>query len=122
MASRPRVSNDNAYAESLFRTAKCCPMWPKRPFVSVEQATVWVLRFVAWYNEEHRHSALKYVTPDQRHKGQDKELLDRRAQLYEKARQANPQRWSSDARNWQLEDAVYLNPERAARDIDKQAA
>lgn len=120
--SRPRVSNDNAYAEALFRTAKYCPMWPERPFFSVEQARVWVLRFVAWYNEEHRHSALKYVTPAQRHRGQDKELLDKRVQLYEKARQANPQRWSAGVRNWQLEDAVYLNPERVAREIDKRVA
>ena len=112
--SRPRVSNDNAYAEALFRTAKYCPLWPKQPFESVVQARVWVLRFVAWYNEEHRHSALRYVTPDQRHRGQDRQLLEQRVQLYEKARRANPQRWSSALRNWSLQEAVYLNPERAA--------
>ena len=117
--SRPRVSNDNAYAEALFRTAKYCPLWPERPFESVEQARTWVLGFVAWYNEEHRHSALKYVTPGQRHRGQDKELLLQRAQLYEKARHANPQRWSKAPRNWTLQEAVYLNPE---RDMTKQVA
>jgi transposase InsO family protein len=55
--SRPRVSNDNAYAEALFRTAKYCPLWPERPFETIEQARAWVLRFVAWYNEEHQNTA-----------------------------------------------------------------
>ncbi|MEQ0867891.1 integrase core domain-containing protein, partial [Pseudomonas aeruginosa] len=64
--SRPRVSNDNAYAEALFRTAKYCPLWPERPFDTLEQARNWVNSFVAWYNHEHRHSALKFVTPAQR--------------------------------------------------------
>ena len=60
--SRLRVSNDNAYAEALFRTAKYCPLWPERPFETIEQAREWVLRFAVWYNEEeHRHSVVKYV-------------------------------------------------------------
>lgn len=120
--SRPRVSNDNAYAEALFRTAKYCPLWPERPFGTVEEARVWVLRFVSWYNEEHRHSALKYVTPGQRHRGEERALLDQRVALYAKARRVTPQRWSRVPRNWQLEDAVYLNPERDAQDLMKQAA
>jgi putative transposase len=117
--SRPRVSNDNAYAEALFRTAKYCPLWPERPFETLEEARSWVLRFVAWYNEEHRHSALKYVTPSQRHRGEDRQLRARRVQLYEAARQQRPQRWSGACRNWQLADAVFLNPERetAARQV-----
>lgn len=68
--SRPRVSNDNAYAEALFRTAKYCPLWPEQPFDTLEEARDWVSRFVAWYNHEHRHSALKFLTPAQRHTGQ----------------------------------------------------
>ncbi|RZL05197.1 MAG: IS3 family transposase, partial [Rubrivivax sp.] len=67
--SRPRVSNDNAYAEALFKTAKYCPLWPERPFDTLEQARQWVEQFVRWYNEEHRHGSLNYVTPDQRHRG-----------------------------------------------------
>jgi glutathione S-transferase len=110
--SRPRVSNDNAYAEALFRTAKYCPLWPERPFETIEQARAWVLRFVAWYNEEHRHSALKYVTPAQRHRGDDRQLHTQRVELYEAARRRRPERWSGACRNWQLADAVYLNPER----------
>lgn len=111
--SRPRVSNDNAYAEALFRTAKYCPLWPDRPFDTLEEARIWVHRFVRWYNEDHRHSGLKYVTPNQRHRGEATALLAQRAMVYEAARTRHPQRWSAGTRNWQLDDAVYLNPERA---------
>jgi len=111
--SRPRVSNDNAYAEALFRTAKYCPMWPERPFDTLDEARVWVQEFVAWYNNEHCHSGLKYVTPRQRHSGQADELLTKRRVVYEQAKAKNPTRWSGDTRDWQLAGSVYLNPERA---------
>jgi transposase InsO family protein len=110
--SRPRVSNDNAYAEALFRTAKYCPLWPERPFDSIEQARAWVVRFVAWYNDEHRHSALRYVTPAQRHRGEDRSLLKHRAALYAHARSLRPDRWSKSTRNWQPIGKVFLNRER----------
>ena len=110
--SRPRVSNDNAYAEALFRTAKYCPMWPERPFDTVEEARVWVETFVAWYNDEHCHSGLKYLTPNQRHNGHADELLVKRRAVYEQAKAQNPARWSRKTRNWDLADAVYLNPEK----------
>ena len=119
--SRPRVSNDNAYAEALFRTAKYCPLWPERAFETLEEARQWVHRFVDWYNTIHRHSALRYVTPHQRHHGQADALLAQRKELYAHARQRHPQRWRSNARNWHLDDAVYLNPERADA-IQAQAA
>lgn len=119
--SRPRVSNDNAYAEALFRTAKYCPLWPDRPFDTLEEARQWVHRFVHWYNTEHRHSALRYVTPHQRHHGQAQELLRQREHLYTAAREQHPQRWSGSTRNWQLSDTVYLNPERPDV-IEAQAA
>lgn len=120
--SRPRVSNDNAYAEALFRTAKYCPLWPARAFESLTEARQWVLKFVAWYNEVHRHSALKYVTPGQRHRGEDYAVLEQRRDLYAQAQQVNPQRWSKKARNWDLPDAVYLNPEREKHSQLRQAA
>ncbi|MGT2493414.1 IS3 family transposase [Cupriavidus basilensis] len=110
--SRPRVSNDNAYAESLFRTAKYCPLWPDRPFDTLQQAREWVHRFVRWYNEEHRHSGLKYVTPNQRHRGEAPRLLAQRTVVYEAARMRHPQRWSAGIRDWDLAPEVYLNPER----------
>ncbi len=111
--SRPRVSNDNAYAEALFRTAKYCPLWPERPFETLQQAREWVHRFVRWYNEEHRHSGLKYVTPNQRHSEEAIPLLARRTMVYQAARDRHPQRWSRGIRNWKLDPVVYLNPERA---------
>jgi putative transposase len=110
--SRPRVSNDNAYAEALFRTAKYCPQWPERPFETLDQAREWVHRFVRWYNDEHRHSGLKYVTPNQRHRGQAPGVLRQRKAVYEAARARHPERWSRQTRNWTLTPVVYLNPER----------
>lgn len=110
--SRPRVSNDNAYAEALFRTAKYCPLWPERPFDTLEEARIWVNRFVAWYNHEHRHSGLNYVTPSQRHDGHANHLLAARAALYEKARQQRPERWARHTRDWTLANKVNLNFER----------
>ena len=110
--SRPRVSNDNAYAEALFKTAKYCPLWPEHPFDTLEQARQWVEQFVYWYNEQHRHSGLKYVTPDQRHRGQAACLLAHRKTVYQAARARKPQRWAGAIRNWDLDDVVYLNPER----------
>lgn len=70
---------------------------------------------VAWYNEEHRHSGLKYVTPSQRHRGQDKALMGSRSMLYEAAKARIPGRWTRGVRNWCLPHAVFLNPERAVK-------
>lgn len=110
--SRPRVSNDNAYAEALFRTAKYCSRWPSLPFESLDEARQWVMQFAGWYNNEHRHSALKYVTPSQRHQGLDGASLERRRLLYQAAQLQRPERWSRGLRNWCLPSYVYLNRER----------
>ena len=76
--SRPSVSDDNPYSESLFRTLKYCPSYPDSPFESIRHTREWVHKFVQWYNQEHRHSAIAYVTPGQRHTGQDIALLEGR--------------------------------------------
>jgi transposase InsO family protein len=120
--SRPRVSNDNAYAESLFRTCKYRPDYPRKPFDSLEQAQVWTQKFVRWYNQEHKHSSLKFVTPAQRHAGQAAVILKHREQLYAAAKSSNPRRWSGQTRNWELQDEVWLNPERSQAEQLKQAA
>lgn len=109
--SRPSVSNDNPYSESLFRTLKYRPEYPEQPFTDLGSARTWVNGFVDWYNYEHLHSAIKFVTPDQRHKGKDIELLAKRHQVYLKAKAANPSRWSGEVKNWQPVKEVYLNPE-----------
>lgn len=108
--SRPHVSNDNPYSEALFRTLKQTPAYPQLPFVNREAARQWVARFVNWYNTEHRHSAIRYVTPDQRHRGADITILAHRQRLYEQARRRTPQRWSRGIRNWTPVAAVVLNP------------
>ncbi len=110
--SRPRVSNDNAFSESLFRTLKYCPAWPSQGFATLEDARAWVLKFVDWYNNRHCHSALKFVTPAQRHRGNDREILAQRDQIYEQAKARNPQRWSGRTRNWEAVGPTPLNPER----------
>jgi len=109
---RPRVSNDNPYSESLFRTLKYCPQWPKDGFVDLEAARVWVRDFVRWYNHEHRHSRIRFVTPVERHDGKDVEILAKRDALYRQVRERRPERWSRDTRNWEPKGAVALNPER----------
>jgi transposase InsO family protein len=108
--SRPRVSDDNPYAEALFRTLKYRPGYPRKPFQSIDEARAWVAGFVAWYNTEHLHSAIRYVTPDERHAGMDKPLLAARHQLYQTAYGRTPRRWSRQTRNWTPVGAVALNP------------
>ncbi len=113
--SRPRVSNDNPYSESLFRTLKYCPQWPREGFSDLEGARRWVNHFVRWYNTKHRHSGLRWVTPDEKHYGLDVEILARRSVLYEEARDHHPERWSGKTRNWNPVMSVSLNPEKAQR-------
>jgi putative transposase len=108
--SRPRVSNDNPYSESLFRTVKYRPDYPRKPFSSKEQACQWVAAFVAWYNHQHRHSGIKFVTPHQRHNGDAVEVCRHRAVVYEQARQRNPKRWSRSTRCWRQPEVVWINP------------
>lgn len=120
--SRPRVSNDNAFAESLFKTCKYRPNYPSKPFDSVEQARQWTLEFVQWYNHQHKHSGIQFVTPSQRHDGRDGAILLHRKQVYEAAKERHPERWSRDTRNWEQEDEVWLNPERnPAEELRKSA-
>jgi putative transposase len=110
--SRPRVSDDNAYAESLFRTAKYRPEFPAKGFADLDGARTWAAAFVHWYNVDHRHSGIRYVSPAQRHAGDDQKILAARHALYTQARDNNPARWSGQTRNWSPVGAVTLNPER----------
>lgn len=109
--SRPRVSNDNAFSEALFRTCKYRPGYPPEGFETLAAARQWVLTFVRWYNEQHRHSAIRYVTPAQRHEGREGPILAERDRLYRQARANAPGRWSGPTRNWVPVGPVWLNPE-----------
>ena len=120
--SRPRVSDDNAYVESLFRTCKYRPDYPAQGFVNIDDARTWVQQFARWYNGEHRHSGIVFVTPEQRHQGADSALLKQRHTVYAAAKQRHPPRWSGETRNWTPVNEVWLNPERPPRTEMKQAA
>ncbi len=111
--SRPSVSNDNPYSEALFKTLKYHPGFPEKPFDSLQEARKWVAGFQRWYNETPRHSALKFVTPGQRHRGEDIALLETRKALYEAAKAQRPERWSGPSRNWEPDKTVYLNPSKS---------
>lgn len=110
--SRPSVSDDNPFSEALFRTLKYRPDYPHKPFATLEAARAWVTAFVAWYNTEHRHSGIRFVTPDERHEGREQVVLANRVRVYERARLRHPNRWSRGTRNWSPAPAVFLNPKR----------
>ncbi len=123
--SRPSVSDDNPYSEALFKTLKYHPGYPDKPFESLQQAREWVVGFQHWYNEVHRHSGLKFVTPAQRHRGEDDLILEQRHALYEATKAERPERWSGPTRNWEIEQIVFLNPGKPMKkevDIKQKAA
>jgi hypothetical protein len=106
------VSDDNAYVESLFKTAKYRPQFPTAGFADLDAARAWAADFVHWYNVDHRHSGIGYVSPAQRHSGQDTSILANRHVVYTQACQRHPARWSRHTRNWSPIGVVALNPER----------
>ena len=120
--SRPRVSDDNAFVESLFRTAKYRPEYPSGGFADLEAARAWASRFVRWYNHEHLHSGIRYVSPADRHDGLDGEILQRRHAVYLQARERNPRRWARNTRNWSRVALVTLNPEREDAGVASDSA
>lgn len=118
--SRPGVSDDNAHIEAWFRTCKYTPGYPATGFATIESAREWTLRFVTWYNTEHRHSALAFVTPEQRHRGDDRAILGRRRQLYAAAREQHPLRWKRHTRPWIAPGQVWLNPPPKAEEREQK--
>jgi putative transposase len=108
--SRPMVSDDNPYSESLFRTMKYRPEYPGKAFDSLSHAQNWVDEFVCWYNTRHLHSAIRFVSPDDRHYCREHPILAQRQKVYEKARRHHPNRWSRQTRNWNPVLLVELNP------------
>lgn len=107
--SRPGISNDNPYSESLFRTMKYRPEYPEHPFEDMSSARNWSERFVQWYNNEHLHSGICFVTPADRHDRKDVEILKNRQQVYLDAKASHPERWTGITRNWKHIGEVALN-------------
>ena len=118
--SRPHVSDDNPYSEALFRTLKYRPEYPSEAFSSLEHAREWITSFVTWYNTEHRHSAIRFVTPDERHDGRDRAILAVRHRVYQLACEKNPERWSGETRCWDPVGSVTLNPKRTKTESRRQ--
>ena len=111
--SRPRVSNDNPYSESIFKTLKYNPNYQPKGFASLEEAREWCQLFVNWYRYEHHHSGIKFLTPAERHAGKSDEILKRRHVVYEIAKAAHPERWNGrKTRDWSDITVVYLNPDK----------
>jgi hypothetical protein len=109
--SRPHVSDDNPFSESLFRTMKYRPNYPDRPFQSLAEAEEWVKAFVAWYNHQHRHSGIGMVSPAQRHDGSDHAVRAARRAISVQAAQRHPERWAGRSpRAWKAPSTVALNP------------
>lgn len=114
--SRPRVSDDNPFAESLFKTMKYVPAYPGR-FKDIVHAREWMAEFVDWYNTKHRHSAIGYVTPAQRRSGKYREIFKKRNETIQKAKKTHPERWSCSPRVWNCDDVVWLNPSDETREM-----
>ena len=106
--SRPSISNDNPYSESLFRTLKYRPEYPNKPFKTLFEAREWANRFIHWYNKEHLHSSIHFVTPEDRHNGRDIKILANRQHVYQEAKSRNPERWSGKTKNWNPATEVVL--------------
>ena len=117
--SRPRVSNDNPYSESIFKTLKYRPNYQPKGFATIEDARKWCHRFVKWYRFDHHHSGIKFITPAERHAGKSKEILEKRHEVYEAAKAAHPERWNGrPTRNWTDIPKVHLNPDKSYTETD----
>ncbi len=123
--SRPAVSNDNPFSESLFKTLKYRPEYPEKPFENIVEARDWAHRFVNWYNTEHFHSGIRFVTPEDRHTGNDLMILENRHRIYQEAQLRHPERWTGKTRNWNSVTEVVLKKFKRLKsgdDIEKKAA
>jgi len=104
---RPHTSNDNAYAESLFATFKGRVAYPEY-FHSLRAAREYCAMFFAWYNTEHLHSGLDYLTPIQVHSGAHRQILARRNALLEENRRKHPQRHGGTEKMYAIPETVRL--------------
>jgi putative transposase len=120
--SRPRTSNDNAHSESAFKTVKYHPGYPGF-FPEFEQAWSYFEKFFLWYNREHRHSGIAYLTPDDVHSGRGAEILQRRKKVKQAAFARTPGRFVRGGPLLpELPEEVWINrPEEVeAREIESQ--
>ncbi len=109
--SRPHVSNDNPFSESQFKTMKYSPGFPHRFEAGFEEASEFCTGFFPWYNKEHRHSGIEFLTPEMVHRGlADQALAERHVRLLE-AYRVHPERFVKGPPQLRsLDRAVYINP------------
>jgi putative transposase len=108
--SRPHVSDDNPYSESQFKTLKYHPGFPNR-FAGPQDGLQHCRTFFPWYNEDHRHSGIAYLTPSDVHHGRAAEVIARRQQVLDDAYRAHPERFPRGVPTaQQLPPAVWINP------------
>ncbi len=107
--NRPYTSNDNPFSESHFKTLKYCPQFPNR-FESIEQAEIFCREFFTWYNEQHYHSGILWLTPSSVHYKKSEEMLLNRHKVLLDAYQQNPVRFNKRRPILQSLQPVYINP------------
>ena len=112
--SRPRVSNDNPYSESQFKTMKYCLTYPDR-FGSIEDANYFCKDFFSWYNNEHYHSGIKMLTPAAVHSGNAEDILSARSKIKAAAFELHKERFVRGCPKVdELKKEVWINPPKAA--------
>ena len=117
--TRPYTSTDNPYSESQFKTLKYCPEFPGR-FGSLQDARAFGTMFFPWYNTEHRHSGIAYLTPEAVHYGDADQLLENRRAVLEQAYELHPERFVRGRPSPQpLPDAVWINPPEPGGNTDE---
>jgi transposase InsO family protein len=108
--NRPYTSNDNPFSESQFKTLKYRPEFPVR-FQSLQHAEAFCQQFFAWYNKEHYHSGIAWLTPESAHYKRDKAILEQRHAVLMQAFLAHPERFNHKQPQLKtLPESVYINP------------
>ncbi|MCC5815784.1 MAG: IS3 family transposase [Leptospira sp.] len=119
--SRPGVSDDNPFSESLFKTLKYYRSYPSK-FKNIQHALAWINKFVKWYNNEHLHSSIGFIAPNDRRTGKDVAKLEERRETYRLAKLKCPNRWSKKIRKWDSPSIVILNADKFHQIKEKKIA
>jgi len=113
--NRPYTSNDNPFSESQFKTMKYCPDFPGQ-FVNIRDAEKFCQKFFPWYNGDHYHSGIAWLTPQDVHYGNGNDILEKRHQAMLQAYLKNPSRFNNkEPKIKKLEPAVYINPPQSVK-------
>lgn len=107
--SRPHVSDDNPYSESQFKTLKYRPDFPER-FGSIFDSRAFCQDFFCWYNTEHYHSGIGFLTPEDVHYGRAEQIIKKRENVLKRAFDLNPNRFKGKMpKPMQLPKAAWIN-------------